>query len=66
MAAALDAYLDEYGWSEATKFGRLGLRMLAANPVLAAKLPAETVARVRLLYARGELEGDMDVEAFRG
>ncbi|HVW42725.1 MAG TPA: AAA family ATPase [Amycolatopsis sp.] len=58
-----ERYLDEYGWSEATKFGRLALRILTGNPAMAGKLPPETVARVRLLYARGELEGGVPGEA---
>ena len=52
-----EGYLAEYGWSEATRFGRLGLRMLEAHPELGRSLPAETLVRLRLLYAKGELEG---------
>ena len=48
----------EYGWSEAAKFGRLALQALPSVP----GLPAETVVRVRLLVAKGELEGGVSGE----
>ncbi|HUZ38427.1 MAG TPA: AAA family ATPase [Streptosporangiaceae bacterium] len=58
LLAGEDA-LANYGWGEAARLGRLGLRMVETYPEFAATLGPETHVRLRLLYAKAELEGGL-------
>ncbi len=57
-----EAALASYGWSEATKLGRLAVRMIETYPEFAGTLDPQTRLRARLLYAKGELEGGVTDE----
>jgi tetratricopeptide (TPR) repeat protein len=61
LLAGEDA-LNNYGWSEAARLSRLGLRMVETYPDFATTLDAETNVRLRLVNSKAELEGGVTDE----
>jgi tetratricopeptide (TPR) repeat protein len=59
---AAQSFVAQSGWSEVTRFARLGLTTWRAHPELAGRLPLDVLTRLSVLYARGENEGGIRAE----